>query len=1099
MDVSQLELRLFGSPSLASDGVPVRLHSRKCMALLAYLAVTGTSHSRETLATLFWPETDTSRARAALRSTLSRLKNALGGAWLVVDRDIVGFDGSQEGAVDVVQFRHLLTQCQDHGHPAGETCSGCLPLLIEAVGLCHGDFLAGFGLHDSPLFDDWQSRETQALRLEAAAALELLAEGWAARGDVGRGISAAQRWLALDSLNEAAHRCLMRLYAGSGQRAAAMRQYSACERLLREELAVSPSRQTVALAGAIREGWTPQLHRAPAAPHSLPPQPTPFVGRVEQLAQIAQLLAEPECRLLSVLGPGGIGKTRLAIRAAEEQSRCFAGGVLFVPLVDLDPPDLLPSAILDALSVPLASGLHPKDQLVNALRERQLLLVLDSFEHLLGACSLLAELLRQAPGIKLLVTSRRRLNLRDEWLFPLGGMQAPGDAEIEKARAEEAANVWGVASEESAAHLEGYSAVQLFVQCARRVRPEFSLASPGASWVGRICRLVEGMPLAIELAAAWMRLLSGQEIAEEIQQGLDTLSTSLRDVPQRHRSMRAVCDHSWRLLADEEKDVLPQLSVFRGGFRREAAEAVAGASLEVLSALADSSWLRVTPPGRYDMHELVRQYAGERLDTGASGRGARDGEQVRDRHSHYYAAFLHSRELRLLGRGQKEALQEILEEIGNVWAAWNWALARGQVGAVAQCVVPLEEIAEMRGWHQEANQAFDKAAAMLRQRLAVAEGSRCLPENRQTKIVLAQVLRSQALESWKLGGMDRARALCEESLALLSDVEPDPEQKAAIARVKGFLGWVLHASGLPSKGDEVLREALPLYEELHDSRGRAATLMLLSSTPHHLGRYEEAESLLQKATALADEAGDERYKAWCLANLSEVLCDRGEYQRARMAAEEACRIRQHIGDRAGTAHSLLKLGDIAAALGNYETAREYYQQALALAKEVGDPVHGCSALQGLGAVAAATGSHAEASEWFEKSLAIAKRTGIGLIRALAGLGNAACGLGEVERSTQYFTDALREAMRVNKLLEAADVLVGLAHLQCSQGNLERAAQLLTLALRHPATSRATGERAQRLLSELTPKLSPELLSRGTEWGQAREWEAAVEEILGATL
>ena len=246
-----LTLTLLGPPSLARDGAPIRLRSRKCIALLAYLAATGKGHTRAHLATLLWPESDGARAQASLRYTLWLLRKSLGDAWLAADRETVSLDRAGAQAVDIVRFRHLLGRSRAHGHPSGEACSRCLDTLTQAVGLYQSDFMAGFTLRDSAEFDDWQSLETKALRQELAGALEHLAHGHAAQGEAEVGIAHAQRWVALDPLHEPGHRCLMRLYAEYGQRSDAVRQYRTCLRVLRDELGVPPDGETTALYQAI--------------------------------------------------------------------------------------------------------------------------------------------------------------------------------------------------------------------------------------------------------------------------------------------------------------------------------------------------------------------------------------------------------------------------------------------------------------------------------------------------------------------------------------------------------------------------------------------------------------------------------------------------------------------------------------------------------------------------------------------------------------------------------------------------------------------------------------------------------------------------------
>jgi predicted ATPase/DNA-binding SARP family transcriptional activator/NTP pyrophosphatase (non-canonical NTP hydrolase) len=1086
----RLTLMLLGPPLLDRDGEPVHLRSRKCLALLAYLAVTGRTHRRDSLASLFWPESDARRAQHSLRNTLSLVRRALNGAWFVVDRETIALDGSEREAVDVVRFRDLVARCQRHGHSVRETCAECLPLLEEAVELCRGHFMAGFTLPDSPEFDDWQTREGEALQRELAEALERLVEGYTVQGDMERVMAHAQRWVGLDPLEEGAHRALMRLYARSGRQSAALRQYDACQQVLREELGVSPSAETRDLYEAIRGGRMPPAQvRAPmvsAVPtrphHNLPVQPTAFVGREEALDHVAQRLADPACRLLTVVGPGGMGKSRLAIQAGQEHIPVFGDGVWFVPLAPLDSVDLLASTIMEALQVPQYGSMDPRVQLLNYVRDRNLLLILDNFEHLLEGTTLVTRMLEEAPGLKLLVTSREWLDLREEWLLPLEGMEFPDEGEI--ARAGETTDV-----EDSILALEDYSAIELFVQAARRVRPDFSLAKAGASSVARICRLVEGMPLAIELAIPWIRAMSCEDIAQEIERDIGFLATSRRDMPSRHRSMRAVFDRSWQQLSDRESDVLRKLSVFRGGFRREAAEAVAGASLGVLSTLVDRSWVRTTPSGRYEMHELIRQYAAERLRAGEP-----DAEQICDLHSAYYATFLYEREATIQ---QRETMAEAMEEIDNVRAAWDWAVDRRSVETVSKCVLSYWTICAEHGWYHEVVQAFDRAAPRLREQLDVLQRCHGLPLPEEGWIALPGILSLNAELHKRMGLLGRARALAEESLASVRRVEPSMRQKAVHSWATLTLGGILHTGGEYSRAGQLFREAHAQSEQIGDRAGVGHAAFFLGLNASRLGKWEDAEELLEQACSAADEMGREVPRGIYSGHLSSVLRARGEYERAGQLAQEWLHINQALGLDMHKAGPLEELGEVAAALGEYKLARQHYQESLAIAEEIGDRYWEVVSLNGLGGVALAQEEHAEARRWFEQSLAAARETGNRWqsLVALIGLGNANCALGETQQSRQLLCQALEEAMETGSMPEAVDALVGLAYLSVKREEPERAAGLLIVALHHPATTRMTKDRAQNLLSRLESDLPPEAFAEAVERGRARELEKVVAETL----
>ena len=627
-----LKLSLLGPPQIELDGAPVHISRHKAVALLAYLAVTGQTHRRDALAALFWPEHDQSGARAGLRRVLAALREALGERWLDADRESVVLNGEID--LDVRAFRQRLTGCADHRHApqeaceAQEACAACLSLLAEGVALYRGDFLAGFSLRDSAAFDDWQFFQTQGLRDELAHALQRLVEGHAAQGAFDRAIPHARRWLALDPQHEPARRALMALYARAGQHAAALRQYEACERILQEELGVPPSAETTALYQAIKERreLPDPVARNPVSAqrkHNLPAQVTTFVGREALLAEIGERLADPACRLLTLVGPGGSGKTRLALEAASRRLDGYEHGIFFVSLAPLDAVESIVPAVAQALAFSFHGEGEPKAQLLAYLRNKQILLILDNYEHLLsptlpspplggieGGIEPVTDILHTAPDVHILVTSRSRLSVRGESIFPIEGMDVPS---LPSPGSEPQLHGRGTTGGVRRRGEGDYSAVKLFLDGARRAQPGFGLTEENVADVVRICRLVEGMPLGILLAAAWAGTLTPAEIAAEIEHGLDFLTSDWRDMPARQRSVRAVFDHSWSLLTAQQREVSKALSAFRGGFTRWAAERVVGASLRDVTALVDRSLLHHMPGGRYEVHELVRQYAAEKL------------------------------------------------------------------------------------------------------------------------------------------------------------------------------------------------------------------------------------------------------------------------------------------------------------------------------------------------------------------------------------------------------------------------------------------------------------------------------------------------------
>jgi tetratricopeptide (TPR) repeat protein len=606
------------------------------------------------------------------------------------------------------------------------------------------------------------------------------------------------------------------------------------------------------------------------------------------------------------------------------------------------------------------------------------------------------------------------------------------------------------------------------------------------------------MPLAIEMAAAWVRVMACGDIARELGESMDLLATTMRDVSPRHRSMRAVLDHSWGLLTNAERGVLGALAVFRGGFLREGAGAVAGASLATLSALIDKSWIRRSPSGRYEMHELIMQYCFEKLDAQPDEDGTTSTVRARDRHSQYYGAFLRAREPHLHGLGQAEAFAEILQEMHNVRAGWRWAVECGDVETLSSYLETLWYAGVVRAWHHEVLQLLEEAAAVLgRQPDPIARDREGAVPERAT-LVLSEILSQQAAICEHLGLRERGIMLCEESLALLPKVERGARRDRVAVSTKVMLGELWRTSGHTSQARQCLREALALADETGDEWGKENSLFFLGTAMRNLGRYSEAEGLLQQAIAIADETGEQWGKAACLDSLSWVLCAKGDYHAADRLAQESLRIRQCLGDQAWLGYSFVRLGETAAALGNAELATQHYHQGLAVANEVVHPALRGECLRGQATLASLLGQHEEAQQLFEDTRRTAIEAGeVGLwTDALVGLGHAACALGEAQQARAWLCEALEKATRAERAHATTSAVTGLASLASREGDTERAVELLALVLDHPATTQVTKDRASQLLAELAPELSAELFAEAMERGQARELGEVAAELLG---
>ena len=664
----------------------------------------------------------------------------------------------------------------------------------------------------------------------------------------------------------------------------------------------------------------------PADSSTLPIQATPFVGRQAELARIAQLLATPVSRLVTLVGPGGIGKTRLAIEAARQQVALFPDGVYFVPLAPVESPHVLASVIAEALSVSLAGSETASTQLVRAVRDKKLLLVLDNFEHLLEGTGLLTDLLN-APNLKLVVTSRERLNLQEEWVEEVAGLAYPSGRLTDSP--------------------EAYAAVELFVQRAQQVQAGFSLAD-NTQAVVEICQRVEGMPLGLELAATWLRVMPCQEIAPQIERSLDFLTTAVRNVPERHRSVRAVLDHSWNLLSEAERQVLARLSIFRGGFDLEAADRVAGATLPVLASLADKSLIRFSTSGRYDLHELLRQYLADRLGLADPGEvGALTG-----RHLEFFAALADTAEAHLYGPEQETWFDRLEVEHDNLRAALAWSLRDGRVAAGMRMASALGFFWELRSHWYEANESLARL---------VESGVEAPPVVRARALGFAGVFALHAKDG------PRARAFCEKSLRLARE-SGDP---SSIAWALATLGMYVEGRASTDRAVALLDEALTLFREIGDAWGTSHALRRLGILLTLDGQYARARPLVEEALAGARAVGDKNALAWAVFVLGNVVwLQTGDPEPATAMFEEALSLSPEIRDWNLYMWVQFTLGAAARVQGNYARAQACYEQVLTLMRDrqvstyLNWPELLASALAGLAGLAVGRGMPAEAARLF---------------------------------------------------------------------------------------------------------------------------------------
>lgn len=985
---TNLSLSYLGGLQIKRADQPINnFISNKVPALLAYLAVTRRAHTRDKLAALLWGEMPDADAKNNLRQALTNLRKVADDC-LIITRDSIECTG--DCFLDSSKFESdIKTASSLELEPASV-------ILTDSLRLYRGDFLEGFHVRDAPDFEDWMLAERARLRERALQALHTLTQFHTSRGNFSEAMTFASRLLTFDPWREEAHRQLMLLQARTGRFSAALSQYETCKKILEKELGVQPSLETTALYERIRAARQ-------SARHNVSASSTEFIGRETELQTLRQRLADPSCRLVTLTGLGGIGKTRLAQQVALSCADMFINGAWVVPLAAIDVDGIIP-ALGNVFNFPFSAGDHKK-QLLNFLRQKELLLVLDNFEHLLNSSLLVSEILKIAPEVKLLVTSRERLDIDGEWVVELSGLETGSS-----------------------------SADQLFVQSARRARAEIQLTEQDSAAVAEICHLVGGLPLGIEIAAAWIRSMDCESISNEIRKSLDFLASTRRDVPERQRSLRAVFESSWEKCSEAEQKTFAALSVFRGGFTREAAEQVAG----TIASLVDKSLVQRNGE-RFELHETIRQFAGEKLSAKKKARAA---------HAAYYTEW--SKKFSKVD--ERESFPAMNKELENVRAAWAWAVKQKQVASLADMAPFTKRYMDLQGRYREG-------------------------------IVLYQ----QALDGF-------------ESSANARDLPLD-ERGHLIARLLMYKAIFVADAGEPDTSAKILDSCLAYFRRTEDQEQIAICLNGLGSAHRFRGQEEEAAAYYQQELEIARAINNRKEEAVALNNLAISINSMRRFEEAERLHRECLALRRELDDYPGISSSLINLGVVIFNQNRYNEAKSLYYEAIEISRELNQTRQQAGSLGNLGGILLKEGQYEEALTLFQQGLEIHRNSGyrFGTAIALDNVGTAHYFLGNEQDALYYLKQAIREARDIRSDVIALDALVWVAAISAKNENVENALELFSLIRNHPKVDAESLQNIEKLMAEITDGVSAKDVRAAEEKGKARELNAVMDEILSWTL
>jgi len=985
-------VKLLSSPAiyLGDDrAIPPR---GKTSALLYYLAYQADWVQRDDLLYLFWPDVEEQKARSNLRQLLSSLRSSSFGKNLKTNKQHVGWFVT----TDVQQFKEALEQKN----------------WLAAIEQYKGELLQGFRSTNIPEFESWlQFERIDLFRLYRKTVLSFSHE-LELKNQLNQAIGLVERLYRFDLLDEEVFRYYLELLILCGKLKDAREAYKQFTQLL-TELDAKPETATVQLIEQVHSSNTNrQVKRSSLSQITVSPSlkiPTPatqFVGREVELNQIMALLRDPACRLLTIVAAGGMGKTRLTIEVAHRLKDTFNDGICFVPFEPVSSAELMVSAIAAALKLSFLGPQDPKEQLFNYLKHKHLLLVADNLEHLVARSQLFSELLEAAPDLSILASSRVNLNLHAEWLFDLTGMSLQQE------------------------DMQTNDATRLFEQSAKKVRASFKLENNQEA-VRSICEQTGGMPLAIELSASWLRVLTAQEIAIDLSKDVNLLAGSIKDMPKRHQDIQGVFETSWQRLKREEQTALLGLSVFYGGFNKNSAKDIAEINPLLLLGLSNKSFLSKDDAGRFTQHPLLWQYIRKKAENDPSF------ARLQEKHATYFSLFLKAHEAGQEGLESLKIRQEISTELANILAAWNWIVEQNREDLLEQALWSLCEYYRGENRFQEGEALFSTTVAQLSKQ----------------SLIRGRLLHRLGIFNNLLGNYDRSADFLRESLRI------SKEHKSLSDEAHALFVWGVNLYFKKTlsveKHAEIFSKAAHMFRQLGDRYHEARALGNLGSNTKDL---LEREKLIRQAISMFRETQGYFGLTQQLGNLAmKIEAKKGNFKEAEAILEEAIFIEQKRYNPYRLIWWLTEHGHVLSYQGKFEKAEHSFKEALKLSEQynidrgVTSP---SDALYGLGCLAVIQQDYQEAESHFKKVYELSKKNNklVPLVNTLNGL----CKLALAKKQLNKAADLCKQIEEVLETLHLYrpfreeldfEYLKNLADLQIVQNNIDTAKQTLLKAFK----------------------------------------------------